>query len=112
MLWDSMTSFASTLFFLQMYLLTSLYSQNFGGALNYYLDQLLLKSNKIFLDSLTDKISSFVSATSQEFVGAGYWKLAQNGYIASPLLEDWIGVTLLAVTCLYMAVLPSPKVDY
>jgi len=112
MLWDSMASFGSTLLFLQMYLLTSLYSQNFGGALNFYLDELLLKSNKIFLDSLTDKISSFVSATSQEFVGAGYWKLAQNGYIASPLLEDWVGTTLLAITCLYMAVLPSPKVDY
>lgn len=95
-----------------MYLLTSLYSQNFGGALNYYLDQLLLKSNKTFFDALTDKISSFVSATSIEFVGAGYWKLAQNGYISSPILEDWIGTILLSITCLYMAVLPSPKVDY
>lgn len=44
--------------------------------MNYYLDQLLLKSNQTFFDSLTDKISSFVSATSKEFVGAGYWKLA------------------------------------
>lgn len=112
MMWDSMMSFASSLMFLQMYLLIGLYSHNFGGSLNFYLDQLLLKSNKTFFDGLTDKFSSFISGTSKEFAGAGYWRLAQNGYIPSPILEDTIGMIILTITSLYMLILPKPRQVY
>lgn len=72
----------------------------------------MLKSNKTVFDKLTDQISSYIEETSKEFVGAGYWKLHVNGYVASPLLEDWVGVILLVITGIYMLVLPSPQVDY
>lgn len=112
MLWDSMTSFASSMFFLQLLLMTSLFSQNFGGALNHFLDEFLLKSTDTFFDTLTNSVSSYVDATSQEFKGAGYWKLSQNGYIASPLLEDWVAVLLILLTGLYMIIIPNPKINY
>jgi hypothetical protein len=111
-LWDSMASFASSMFLLQMLLMTSLFIQNFGGALNHVLDEFLLKSNESFMDKLSNQVSSYVDATSEEFKGAGYWKLSQNGFIPSPLLEDWFGVMLILLTSLYMAIIPKPKADY
>lgn len=112
MLFDSLTSFASSMFFLQLLMMTSLFTQNFGGAVNHVLDTFLLRSTDTFLDSYNDKLTSYIDATSQEFVGAGYWKLHQNGYIASPILEDWVGVLLIIATGLYMSIIPKPKVNY
>lgn len=107
-----MVSFASSLIFLQLLMMTALFTQNFGGALNHILDKFLLRSTDSFLDKLNDKATSFIDAKSEEFLGAGYWKLHQNSYIASPILEDWVAVLLIIITGLYMVIIPKPKVNY
>jgi hypothetical protein len=107
-----MASFASSLFFLQLLLLTSLYTQNFGGALNHFLDEFLVASNQTFLDAFADHVAGYVSATREELYGAGYWKLSRNGYIASPILENWIGSCLILITFIYMKLIPKPEKNY
>jgi hypothetical protein len=100
LLFDWTASFASTMIWLQLFILLGLLAHNYGGALNHPLSQMMKASNSIFLNELDKQIFKTVGDKANGIRGAGYWKLAVSGYVPSPILEHWIGSCLFFLALL------------
>jgi hypothetical protein len=89
--YDWSIAFASSLFSFQLILYLGLLSENFGGPMNNSLEELLAMSRKRFFDSFQ---STIIAKIDDDFEKAGYWKLIEAQYVANPMYEDYIGLTL------------------
>lgn len=109
LLHDWTISFASTMMWIQSYLFLGLLSQNFGGALNHPVNEMMRTSRSIFSERFDKKYLEEIFNADKKYKGAGYWDLAINGYIPSPILENWVGSIILPLTLIGVVVLKKNK---
>lgn len=105
LLHDWTISFASTLMWIQSYLFIGLLSQNFGGALNHPINEMMRTSRSIFSERFDKEYLESIFDAEKKYKGAGYWDLAINGYVPSPILENWLGSILLLASMIAVLIL-------
>lgn len=99
-------SFASSMFHLQFYLLYGLIAENFGGPLNTALENMLKISKSRFFGYME---SEYAKLFDDDFEDVGYWKLVEAKYVASPIYENYVGLTLLIFSILFCTCLSGPQ---
>jgi len=102
--YDWTMSMSSSMFSFQYILISGVMAENFGGPLNNALENYLRTSRARFVDKFT---STTMNKLDGDFEKAGYWKLSQNHFIASPLFEDYLGLFLLTFSicgCLFCGI--------
>lgn len=109
LLHDWTISFASTMMWIQEYLFIGLLSQNFGGALNQPINEMMRTSRSIYSERFDKEYLESIFNAEKKYKGAGYWDLAINGYVPSPILENWVGSILLVLSVVGVAVLRKNK---
>ena len=92
--------FASTLIWMQLFLLLGLLAENFGYAVNHPLDEMLKISRSNLIDNVNNDFARRMGRTSNRYKGSGLWKLASAGYTPSSLFEDWLPLGLLVFSIL------------
>ena len=100
LLFDWTMYFASTMVWIQLFLLMGLLTRNFGYAMNHPLDEMLKMSRSNLIESIDNEFIRRVLKPSNKFRGSGLWKLAVAHYTPSPFVEDWLPLSLLILAIL------------
>lgn len=90
-------SFASSMLHFQFFLLFGLIAENFGGPLNTVMEKMLITSKSRFFGYMESEYAKYFD---DDFEDAGYWKLVEAKYVASPIYENYVGLGLLMFSIL------------
>lgn len=90
-------SFTSSMLHFQLFLLYGLIAENFGGPLNTSMEKMLKTSNSRFFGYMESEYAKYFD---DDFEDAGFWKLVEAKYVASPIYENYVGLGLLIFSVL------------
>ena len=88
-------AFTSSLLSIQFILISGVLAENYGGPLNNAFHRLLVQTRNRLFDYFTSKTMANIDST---FEKVGLWKLSRAGYIASPIFDNYIGLSLLILS--------------